>query len=280
MQRLGGVASLRGETVRLQHVERLEQQDAARTGRRHRDHFVPAVVPPQRFPFLCLVRGQIGLRDQPAVRFHVFGDRVGNPSFIEGVRAVESDRAQRLREIGQDETIAAAPCATARFSVRFDRRRKMPHCPGELTVETARERIGDDESLLREIDGRHHDVLPRELAEPPMGARESADGAGHAGREVAFRRQRAVDLPVLVQIHRSRRFRGRLLAVIERRRLALGRPDDHEPAAADVACARMGDGERERRGNGGIDGVAAAREHRRAGVACGGRRADDEARFR
>ncbi len=51
----------------------------------------------------------------------------------------------------------------------------------------------------------------------------------------------------------------RALAIVERGRLAVGRSHDHEPAAAEVPGARVRDGEGERRGDGGIDGVATAR---------------------
>ena len=42
--------------------------------------------------------------------------------------------------------------------------------------------------------------------------------------------------------------------------------DEHEPAAADVAGRGIRDGQRERRGHRGIDGVAALLQDRQAGL--------------
>ena len=67
---------------RLEHREHLQQRDAARTGRRHRDNLVSAVRAPQRFAFRGFVRLQIRQRD----RAFVLGHRVGNlPRCFSGV---------------------------------------------------------------------------------------------------------------------------------------------------------------------------------------------------
>src|SRR5262249_5126702 len=52
------------------------------------------------------------------------------------------------------------------------------------------------------------------------------------------------------------------LAIVDDARLARGRIDEHEPAAADVARGRMRDGEGERGGNSRIDRVAALLQDR------------------
>ena len=57
---------------------------------------------------------------------------------------------------------------------------------------------------------------------------------------------------------------------------ARGRAHDHEAAAADVAGRRVRDGQREGGRDGRVHRVAAARQHRRAGIAGGRRRADHQ----
>ncbi len=109
---------------------------------------------------------------------------------------------------------------------------------------------------------------------------EAANGARHAGREVSGGGQRAIDAAVLLEIHRRRRRERRLLAEVERRRRSRRRPHDHEAAAADVAGRRMRHRQREGGGHRGIDRVATAREHRRAGIAGRRRRAHDDPRRR
>ena len=87
-------------------------------------------------------------------------------------------------------------------------------------------------------------------------------------------------LPVGVEVHRRRRLERRALAVVDRDRRALGRPDHHEAAAADVAGARVRHGQRECGRHRGVDGVAALSQNRRADVRrrCG--RRDDHAVLR
>jgi hypothetical protein len=95
---------------------------------------------------------------------------------------------------------------------------------------------------------------------------EAAHRAGHPGREVPGRRQAAIDLPLGVEIHRLRAGERRALAVVERGRPAVWGADDHEAAASDVAGARVRHGQGEGRRDGGVHGVAAAREDARARV--------------
>ena len=67
---------------------------------------------------------------------------------------------------------------------------------------------------------------------------------------------RVVSVAALLHVHVARARGRRHLAIVERHGAAVGQPDDHEPAAADVARLGVGDREREADGDGGVDGVA------------------------
>ena len=218
-----GQQPLRLEVVRLEDVQHLDQRHAAGADRRHRDDLVAAIEAAQRRALPGLVLRQILSRDQAAVRFHVVGDAIRDPAFVEDVGAVRGDRAERLAEIGEHHPVALAPLAATRLAVRGDRGREVGHPAGELAVEAARETGRQRESLLGEQDAGHHDVLPRQLAELPVRARQPADGAGHARREIPRPRQADVDLAVGAEIHRPRRLERGLLTIVERRHAAARR---------------------------------------------------------
>ena len=146
---------------------------------------------------------------------------------VERVRAVGGDGSQRLAEIREDDAIAGGPLAAARLAVRRDGRGESAHRAGHFAVQAARERGRHREALLGQLGGRQDDVLPRQLAELPVRARHAAHGARHAGRQIARRRERSIDVAVLADVHRRRRLARRGLAVVEGRGVAVrlcGRP--------------------------------------------------------
>ena len=67
-----------------------------------------------------------------------------------------------------------------------------------------------------------------------------------------------VELAFFADVHVTRGFARRHLAVVEEGGLPVGKTDQHESAAADVARRRFDDGERESGGNGSVHSVAAA----------------------
>ena len=88
--------------------------------------------------------------------------------------------------------------------------------------------------------------------------RQSGDRAGHADAERGIARLVAVGLAVGAEkdIARDRSRRG--LAIIDGDVfVALGRMNHHEAAAADIAGARIGDGQRKAGGDRGVDRIAA-----------------------
>ena len=269
--------ALRLQIELFEDVQHLDQGDATRTGRCHRDDVVAAVGAPDRGAFHGSICCKVLFRDQPAVGFHVGCDEVRNGTRVERVGPSVRDRAQRPAQVRQHEPIFLRPQPAAWLAVRGDGGREARHRSRDFRIETAGERRRQRESLLRQHDGRLHDVFPGELAELLVGQLEPAHAARHPGRKVPGLGQPSIDRPVRTQIHRRGRSERRLLPVVERRELTARSAHDHEAPASDVASGRVCHREREGRGDGGIDGVAASGQHRRADVAGGSGDADDQA---
>ena len=121
--------------------------------------------------------------------------------------------------------------------------------------------VVDREPLTGERDRRRDQVGERELARTIFAPCEfeAGDRARHADGKARIARLERIGLAIGVEEHVLGRRRGRGLAIVDRNRLiAIGAMDQHEAAAADVAGARQGDGERKADRNRRIDGVAAA----------------------
>src|SRR5262249_13936083 len=106
------------------------------------------------------------------------------------------------------------------------------------------------EPLLGQRDRRHHQALPRQLAESFMGERQTAPGARHADPAMAER-----GAPFLVHVLGGGG--RRCFTIIKTRGLSLGRITQHKPPAADVARRWMRDSKSEGGSHGSIDRVAA-----------------------
>ena len=225
-----------------------------------------------RFVLREILRG-----DEPAVLLHVTRKGFGNPPRVERVGSVVGNRLERLAEIGEDDPVSLLPVAPAGLAVGRDRRRVLAHRAAQLRVEVARQIRVQHEAVARERHRGLDQPLPRQRAQLGVRERKAAHAARHTRREVAVRRQRAVDVAVGAEIHRRRRRAGSLLAEVERARRAVGHPHDDEAAAADVAGRGMRDRERERRCDGRVDRVASVGQYGRADIRCERRRRDDEA---
>ena len=91
------------------------------------------------------------------------------------------------------------------------------------------------------------------------GELEAGDRPRHADREAGKARLERIGLAVGVEEHVLGRRRGRGLAIVDRDRLiAISAMNQHEAAAADIAGARQGDGERKADRDRRIDGIAAS----------------------
>ena len=131
-----------------------------------------------------------------------------------------------------------------------------------------RQRIGDvvvdGETLARERDRRRDRVRRTRTCPSRICARRARGRRPSRARrrEAGIARLERIGLAVGVEEHVLGRRRGRGLAIVDRDRLiAIGAMNQHEAAAADIAGARQGDGERKADRDRRIDGVAAAPQH-------------------
>src|SRR5204862_3287858 len=125
-------------------------------------------------------------------------------------------------------------------------------------------------------DRRHDYVFPGELAKALGRQSETPNGTWDAWRQTARVGEHTDNLAVASEIHFSSRRERRTFAIIERRRTAVRRSDDHESTAADVARARVSHRQREGGRDGCVDRITTTSEDRCSGIAGSGRCANDE----
>ena len=150
VQRGSGQQPLRFQVEVLQDVEHFDQRHAAGAWRRHRDDLEPAVGALERRAFLRLIRGEILFRDQTAVGLHVRRDQIGDRPFVESVRAAFGDGAQRLAQVGQDETIAFVPVPPPALPYAATEAANGFIAPCTSRFRPSRKAGGHREALLRE----------------------------------------------------------------------------------------------------------------------------------
>ena len=249
----------RREVVALEHVEHLDEGDAAGARGRHRDDLVAAVGAPDRLADPRLVGGQIGLRDQSAVRLHLACDERRRGPPVEAVRPLLRDALQRLGQIGLAQALARLEGPAAVREHR-ERRRVAGH-PRQNAGQGGRARVRQREPVAGQRDSRLHQAPPRQPAVVRPGAMEPRDRARHADRNMAVVvARRVVGAPD--QEHLRRRGGGGGLAEVVGGRRPVRRAVDEKPAAADVAGGRQGHREREGRRDRRVDRGAAGPQHR------------------
>ena len=233
---------------------------AAGRGRRHRDDVIAAIGSADRLALDGAIAGEVLHRHPPARRLHRGDDLLRHRPAVEAGRAFAGDGLERRGEVVERDVIAGLLHAAV-GPEKDARRRRMA---GERLGGEG-QRVGDvvvdGEALTRERDRGRDQVGERELARAVFapGELEAGDGPRHADREARIARLERIGLAVGVEEHVLGRRRGRGLAVVDRDRLiAIGAMDQHEAAAADIAGARQGDGERKADRDRRIDGVAAA----------------------
>ena len=119
----------------------------------------------------------------------------------------------------------------------------------------------DREAVAGERDGRRHQDVARQAREALARGLEAGDLARYRDGEPAAARQLGQDLAVAsIEIAMGERRRG--LAIVERAHVAVGLVHQHEAAAADAARRGVQDADGVGGRDRGVDGVAAALEHR------------------
>ena len=262
--------------VALEDVQRLADGRAAAGRRAHAPDVQALVVDLGRRALGRAVAGDVGLGDQAASPVVVgsrrgrralrgVGDRLGDRAAVEALRAVARDPLVRARHVrvaqGRADVLRRA------VGIEVDRRGRRDVVE-EVDVRRGlvEERLVDLKAAAGDVDARFQRLAQRLGAVALERVLPRRHRARHArGQPAPARvgeRQRRTVLEERVRTHR----RSRGLAPVDRRHLAVTRADDHEPAAADAGRERLGDAEHARRGDGGVDGVAALAQHVDRGV--------------
>ncbi len=111
------------------------------------------------------------------------------------------------------------------------------------------------------MDRRREQRCPRHRTELDARALHPHHRAGHADRKPAFARAIGNDVALRIEVHVARRAQRGFLAKIDEALASIVHADQHEPATADVAAARIDHGEGVPDGNRRVDRVAAGLEH-------------------
>ena len=197
---------------------------------------------------------------------HFVGKACRGLALVELAGALGRDARERVRELRLDEPIAGLvqravvqkdPLGLGRVGQALGRLEQLGETPGQR------------KTLHRQLHRWRHvfgPLFPPVLVDRDL---EAAHRARHARRPPpldAVLRQ----LTLGIQIHVARRLLRRPLAKIDEGGAAVGHPNQHVTAAADVAGVRMRDGHREADGDGRIHGVAAVLQYGDANVGGGG----------
>ena len=273
---LGGraIAAERREVEAGENVEGLDEGDASGGGRRRGEDVVGlavgGVVAGQDRAVDGLVAGEVGRGEQPAVGVHEVGQLLGHFAVVELIR-VGDDALKGVGEVGLAEGLACL----VEFAVAIEDALRFGELGQIAAVEGAGFPFGKDEAFLREPDGGGHVLCEGELAEALLRVDEALDRAGDADGLVAEGGEAGYDFAGGVEIHVGRGCAGGALAEVEEvggggalpvSGPVLGHADEHEASSAEIAGARVGDGQGEADGDCGVDGVAALLEDGEAGV--------------
>ena len=248
-----------GHRKAFEDVQRFQQHRAARRRQRHRDDVVAAIIAAHRRAEQRLIRFQIVRRHDAAGIADRLRQFFGDRSFIEAARALFGDRGQRGGQIRLDQPVAVTQRRAIGTGERFCGIRPARH-PAIHVGQRVGHVVGDDKTVARQFDRWLDDLRQREFAGAVFfqRQRQARHGAGHADAERRIARFVGVGLAVGAEIHVARGSCRRGLAIVDRDVfVALGGMDHHEAAAADIAGARIGHGQRKAGRDRGVDRVAA-----------------------
>ena len=252
----------------------------AALGRRSREHGVPPVVGAQRPPPLRLEAAQVlGARRMAAGIEHL-EERLRRRPFVEPLATIARDAPQRRRQRRVAQHLPRLQRLPAGEHQRIRLGERLHALLGAR--DEAGENLADREPLLGEFDGRRHHgrqgelpvlLVEREQAchfawnrHTPQVARLPWFLAGHLGNGSGGRSRGrrgdgrfGVAAPGIGWLRRIEVQEDDLLLALE--------PDVGDSAPAQAGHLRLDHADRERRGDGRINGVAAGTQHGHAGLA-------------
>ncbi len=257
MQAAGGVVPELGEIVAFEDVQDLDDMNAARRRRRHRDDIVAAIGSAHRLALNRRVGLEVFLGDEPAVPLHLIFDQLGNGPLVEPARALGGNGAERLGEVRLAKEFARLVGLAFRM-LEIGLARRVGREALVAFLQRIGEPIGDRKAFLGQLDRRRQHLLARQGAIMLQRVEQARHRAGHARRGAAIAGAVPVHIATLVQEHVLGGGGRCGLAVVDSRELLRGgERDQHEAAPADIARLRVRHGKSEAGRDSGIDRIAA-----------------------
>ena len=212
---------------RLEHVQHLDERDAARRRRRHRDDLVAAIHRAQRLADGRLVFLQVFECEDAAARLHLGDDELRRLAFVEVAR-VRLDPLQRGGELGLHELLADLVVLAVALEDATALRERPEPLDRAFAAQAAREVLIHGEAFCCEQARRLDELGPRQLAVAFVREHESGDRARHADGFVALRRCALDHVAGGVEVHVARRRQRRALAIVDRFGGSIRFADEHE----------------------------------------------------
>ncbi len=242
-------------------VEDFAQRGTTRTRRRRGSEIVAVIAAVQRGRLLDAIVREIVHCENAAVLGGRGDHRARDRTAIERIGSVARDELERPRQLRLAQN---DPGARRRAVRREDRSRAgidRTDVPEDLCVACF-----EREPVARQPNRRRHQWCARHGAELTARRFEAEHGSGDADREPPFLRARSYRVAVLVEIHPRTRAHGRLFAKVDEALATVVHAQHHESPAADVAAARMGDGQGVADGDRRVDRVSASFENPHPGL--------------
>ena len=266
---LGRIDAERCQVKFLQHVQYLNQGNAAGRGRRSAVNVVSAIGAMDGLAFLDLVVGQVLSSDDAATFLNRGSDLLCKFAVIEVVR-IGGDALQCTCQLWLLEDLPSL----IEVSVALEDAARFREVRESLVLKAADVFPGERESVACETDRRCDHLLQAKLAPFLLCGHHSRNGTGHAYGFIPQRAQAGHDVALLIPIHVNGGCRWSFFAIIEKVELSIGHADQHEPTATDIPRLRVHDSESESGGNSRIDRVPTLTHDFNAGI--GSKRVDGD----
>ena len=249
----------RTDLVAFEDIEDLAHGSAAGARRRRRNDVVAAIGAAERRRLGDRVGGKILGGENPAILPACLSDGRRDRALVERRRPLLRNQFEGSCKVVLHKAIPGLEMA----AVGPQKDRSSPGVLGEPVGPRA-ENIGigaaQHKTVARQRNRRRDQLGARQPAVFSRGMVEPHHRAGHAGGKVAVPAEVGDEVSLRVEIHPGGRGCGGGLAEIDERLPAVGKVNRHEPAAADIAAARVDDGQRIAYPNRGIDRIAAGLE--------------------
>ena len=232
-----------GEMPAGQHVQHLAEDRAAGARRRRRQDRIITIRTADRRRFGDRVGGEIVGGQHAALRRRCDRDGDGDRAAVESVRPLLGNLRQDGGKIGLHEAVAR-PVSSAVGLQKDPRRLGILRQPVGAGGEDRGVGLAKRKTVAGQRDRRGHDRGAAERSVLHQCMVETLDGARYPDGEIAVKTALADRVASGIEKHIGGRSARRHLAKIDDAVAPVGGVDQHKAATADIAAARVDDGQR------------------------------------